>query len=191
MENKTSWFVSRDYSLAVWDEYIPCQSWSGERRLSDTLIYKIDIHGKYKANNYGLVAYRWSSTLSYNGLSFPVFSTHPSCKSVVDACKQADKALTCEIFDRACHFFLSRKFAHCIVNKDMQPFFTSFGPPKWVNSYLSYSKQNYPSGQYYHAYWFKGEVQFSRTDISTYGYSGGGTDVRFEHWLGALDAEVI
>lgn len=177
------WFISRNYTLAVWDEYIPCDSWSGDRRISDTVSYKIDILGKQKANSYGLKPYRWHARLYYNGLSFSVKSSHPSCKSIEDACRLADKTLTDEVFRQACHFFASRRFAYCIVNKDLQPFFTSFGPPRWHNCYLSYSKQNYPSGQYYYAFWSKDEVHFSAIKVDYWGYGGGSTDVRFEHWL--------
>lgn len=174
------WFISRNYSLAVWDEYIPCQSWSGYRKISETLTYKIDILGIYKTSSYGLKPIRWSARLHYNGLSFPVSSKHPSCKSIKDACKQADKSLTDEIFNEACHLFSSQKLACCIVDKNSQPFFTSFGHPRWVDNH---SIQNYPSGRYYYACKFKDEMQFFEANVSTYGYSSGNTDVKFQYWI--------
>lgn len=179
----TKWFITRNHYLAVWDEYVPCNSWTGERDISDTLTYKIDILGRNKVNSYGLKPFRWSAKLCYNGLWFNVLSNHPSCKSIKDACQLADKALTDEVFSEACQFFLSRKFAHCIVDKNLNPFFTSFGPPRWMTSNFSYSKQNFPSGQYYYTHQIGNEIKFQQVNLSYHGYSGSGTDIRFEHWL--------
>lgn len=103
------WLVSRNHSLSVHGEYESLNSWSGEKRISNTLTYQIDIIGKRRANGYGLKPVRWSARLRYSGYSFSVPSSHTSCKSIRDACRLADKALTEAVLNDACQFFLSRQ----------------------------------------------------------------------------------
>ena len=183
METNSTWFISRDHSLAVWDEYVLCNSWSGYRKITDTLTYRINILGKYKSGSYGLRPIRWSARLTYGSYHFPVSSNHSSCKSISDACQLADKALTDQVFEATCHFFLSGRFAHCIVDKDLNPFFTSFGYPQWYSPHLFNSRRNYPCGRYYYAYQLNDDIKFGSVNVSSLGYGSGGTDVRFEHWL--------
>lgn len=179
-----TWFISRNYSLAVWDEYIPCDSWAGYRKLNDVLSYHIDIYGVHKTNSYGLKPRRWSAKLHYNSFTYNVPTSHPSCKSLHDACKQADKSLTKEIFKNACHWFMSQHLATCIVKEDLTPYCTVFGSPQWHKTYLTYSKPLYPYGRYNYAYRHGDNILFAQSRVFSSGYCSSSTkEALFEHWL--------
>ena len=179
------WFVSRDYSLQVWDEYVAVNSWSGYRRLNDVLSYHINITGIYKTKSFGCKPKRWSAELRYNGMKYHVPTTHSSCKSINDAIYQADRFLTQEIFENACKWFLSRRQIHCVVKDDLTPHLTSFGWPKWLESkgVNRTVVRHYPYGTYHTAYNRDNVVRFSTYKVYSSGYAGGFKTVEFNHWL--------
>ena len=86
---------------------------------------------------------------------------------------------------------MSRDRAVCIVDKDFIPFFTSFGPPTWHKSYLSFSKPLFPYGEYHYTYRHQDKIKFAKARVFPHGYSSDGVktllenenDLEFEHWL--------
>lgn len=172
------WFVYRDHTLTVWGEYEPVDSWSGYRRLNETLRYEIHISGKRKG--WGCTPHWWYAKLRYNDLDFKVPSSHPSCKSKRNALDLADKALTVEVFKEACKFFMSHCRVECVVRIEEDntiPLLSSFGHIPW-------SKKILPNGEYVTARNHGREgITWSNIKLDYWGWSGGGTEKRFNHWL--------
>lgn len=181
------WFISRNYSLMVWDEYVADNSWQGYRKLNDVIKYQIYISGVHKSDSFGCKPKRWHSELLFNNgdLKYRIKSTHPSCKSIRDACYQADRFLTLKEFENACGFFTSQQKATCVVNENLEPYFTAFGSPQWM-SYYDGSRyvRNYKTGKYHTARmnWDK-KIKYSTYKLFFGGYVGGSKEVEFEHWL--------
>lgn len=173
------WLIFRDSITTISGDYIAGNSWSGYKRIAEHLVYHIDVWGSFKKD--GKVRPRfWSAHLAMNGLTFKVESTHPSCKSVVDASRWADKALTPEVLQEAMKHFASKDRATCLV-KDDKPFFSCFGHPKWNHR----QKSQYPYGEYYVSSrnTLTKERYWTSYRVFPYGYAGGSkVETNFEIW---------
>ena len=188
------WWISRDGSIDMWGEWEPSCSWSGYRRLSDDLVYRIRVCGAIK--NGRCKPSRWSSELDFNGMTFSIKTSHPSCASVKNASQLADKSLTLEVFKRASSYFYSqgRKNVRCVAKKGdgmFTPYLSHFGAVKWVRHYNSGRVDRlHPTGEYLVASrnWRSGEPQYSSLNLGHWGYGGGGTEEVFNHWLPATPA---
>jgi len=126
-----SWTTKRNGGLDVNGEWKWASSWSGERPLKNypATTYEIFIEGMSVGR--GVQPYEWSGDLVFQGLRFPVTSSHPSCNSVVDATRHADDALTRTTIERALRKFYDKETARCLYKRDGTgrdvPLLTLFG----------------------------------------------------------------
>lgn len=182
------WHVSRNGGITQWGEWQAANSWSGHRPLSKDMTYRIEIYGINKNSSFGCKPARWASRLCFNGTCYHISSTHPSCKSVGDACYQADRFLTPDVFRKACERFYAHDLVRCVCkleNGEVNPYISSFGPVKWQRHYYCGQPDRlHPSGSYLIAELDRGgSVRYSQTNVSYWGYGGGGTEHRFDHWI--------
>jgi hypothetical protein len=113
---------------------------------------------------------------------------------VVDATRHADAALTDEVWAEALATFYSHENISCVAREldgKVVPFLSLFGRmgisaiahPGFRRTGLI------PSGVYYEVKEHHTGLLWWVTDIDYWGYSGGGTNVRFPHWLKGVEDE--
>jgi len=91
------WFIHANGSYDICGDWQHSGSWAGSRQLGsdpDAPHYYITIYGRLRSGSFGRVPYMWSAKLVLGDMWITIPTTHPSCKSVADACHQADRALT-------------------------------------------------------------------------------------------------
>ena len=189
--NEGNWSVSPKGFTAAAGDWISTGSWEARRRLNNNLVYKLDIQGQ--RSKFGWAARSWSGRLIFNSfLAYLIPTSHPSCKSISDALFYADREFTQNAFDEACQFFTSVNHVHCVFKSDdggdLSPYFSSFGPTRWIQSSFIGGKLLHPIGSYYEVWRTDVNgcegIRQSRTDVSYYGYSGGELlDENINHWL--------
>ena len=167
----SEWYIYRDGGIDIEGSWVPGTSWSGYRKLNDVLRYRIEILGIYKSNSFGCKPRRWCSYLELNGLRFNIKTTHPSCKSIKDACRLADKFLTDDILLEAYRYFVSKTTVTCIF-KDGRQFLSFFGQPKW-------DSKIFPNGEYE----VHGKTYLSHIEKHWHGWRGQNRKEEFERWV--------
>jgi len=101
------WWISRDGGHDIDGEWLASDSWSGYRKLNDAIYYRIKIYGKQTSSSFGCKPTHWYASLCHKNRQYRIDSNHPSCKSINDALKYADRDLTVESFRLACQWFYS------------------------------------------------------------------------------------
>lgn len=184
------WFIHANGSYDICGDWQHSGSWAGSRQLGsdpDAPHYYITIHGRLRSGSFGRVPYMWSAKLVLGDMWITIPTTHPSCKSVADACHQADRALTPEAFGMACEAFYQHSRVQCmarIENGRLQPFLSSFGDYPIMSSGI-WPRMILAPGIYVVAWRRAGQVKHTRYDVSWHGYSGSpaAPEHRFAPWL--------
>ena len=207
-----NWMVQTNTSMDIDANASHAGSWRGHRDLNSELRYRIRIYGRKSASSFGFKPYLWSAELDLSGMIYHIKSSHPSCKSIKDACIQADRALTLDAYQAACKHFYSHSQVVCVakatdpvatrmwaaelaagasdlVGKYL-PWASMFGRFRIIDFYGWGSRMRVKPGTYATAEKDRrsGKVRQSIYQIDGYGYSGGGSRqaAYFDHWLPSI-----
>lgn len=173
------WYVYRNGGIDVDGEWQPSDSWSATKTILPGVVHRVDIVGTYRENRFGLVARRWFGQLDIRGWKYGIKSSHPSCKSVRDALRYADRDLTDEVvYSKLRHFYRTKERATCIVRIDKNGNQTPF--LSWLGSNVDWMSLD--MGHYIAAHihpWYetnpdKIRVFASRVERFWHGYAGRG-----------------
>lgn len=176
------WFVWRNGGIDIDGEWQPSDSWSATKEILPGVVCRVSILGEYCARRFGLSAYRWYGTLSVHGWGYEIKSSHPSCKSVKDALRYADRELTSDFVCASLrHFYRAKSRATCIDKIDKSgertPFLT------WLGESVDWMAFDY--GEYIAAHrsprWEtdleKTRIAASKVERFSHGYAGSGEQI--------------
>lgn len=149
----TAWFVTRDHSLAVWDEYVPCDSWTacidlisskcwwpgrtylGVQPLPDTYKLRLHIYGKRRRDGQ-LRPHRFTGTVEHGTICVPVlFVNSTKAQTLRVALRKALRDPgTRAALKRCLHDSYDPALVSCVYHLEVRPDATSAWVP-WLSQY--------------------------------------------------------